>query len=100
MQRVAAFVLRQPVLAPVEDEASAADSIGVAAGDGAEIDAVAQIGFQPVEPKRYVALAARHRHKQFGNPRAILRDGRAQAGVAAQRKGVDPRSIGHATEQM
>ena len=43
---------------------------------------------------------AARRHKQFGNPRAILRDGRAQAGAAGQRKSLNPRPIWHAAEQM
>ena len=78
VQGVAAVVGRQSVLAPVEDEACAADAVGVAAGYRAEMPAVAEIGLQPIEPERHVAGAALDRHHQFGDPRAVLRDGRAK----------------------
>ena len=100
VESIAAVVGRQSVLAPVENKARSADAVGVATGYGAQMPAVAQIRLQSVKPQRHVARAADRRHNQFGDPRAILRDGDAQAGAAAQRKSLDCRAIGHVAEQM
>ena len=94
LQRVAAVVDRQRVFVAVQDETSAADAVGVAAGYAPRwllSLSYGSIGSNPSltlrapeAPARPVRRSARH-----------IRDGRAQASAAAQRKRLNRRTVGH-----